>query len=221
MAVITEPINHEIFQQLKGVVDFYYWKKLLCARAYPKVVNQPGTPAQRITWIGFKQSLSYFELLTQEDKKAYRKLAGGSHFTWRDLYTKVFLKGYWKLKGVPPVLFNTNVRNDKGKLKICSRPTEATALRVCYSHVAEGSAVMPWRWVPTIEGDPPPNCSLKMKLLEHWDHEYETGVFPEGQQSCEYCASDIQTGLVYVTIKVIGGEYGSVLFRTGTWRLAF
>lgn len=221
MAVVTEPINHEIFQQLKGVVDFYYWKKLLCARAYPRKVIQPGTPEQKTTWLAFKQSLSFFELLTQEDKSAYKRLAGGSHFTWRDLYTKIFLHGYWQNQTVPPILFNSNVRNDKGKLKVCLRPSEATALRVCFSHVDKNSDVVPWRWVPAIEGDPPPNCSLKMKLLEHYDHEYETGVFPEGQQSCEYCATDVAPGVVYVTIKVIGGEHECVLFRTGSWRLAF
>lgn len=221
MAVITRPLNEEIFQQLKGVVDFYYWKSLLCARAYPKSIQQPGTPAQRTTWNAFNDARLFFKLLTQSDKKAYKYLAGGSHFTWRDLFMKVFLKGWWIEKRAPPMLYGLKVRNDKGKLKICATPTRTTSLRVCYQHGEPNAKGEPWRWVLSLPTPAPPNCSLRMNLLEHWEKQVETAVFPQFSESCEDVISDVPPGELYVTVKVIGGEHGSVLFRSGAWRLAF
>ena len=54
MATVTQPLDRNVVATFRGVVDFYYWKGLACARAWPRPAKQPGTPAQRATWTALK-----------------------------------------------------------------------------------------------------------------------------------------------------------------------
>jgi len=46
MAVLTAPFNAAQVQGLRGVVDFYYWRGIPVARAWPRKPNQPNSAAQ-------------------------------------------------------------------------------------------------------------------------------------------------------------------------------
>lgn len=56
---LSTPISGTLAQVFRGVVDFYYWKGIPVARAWPRKPKQPGTVAQKTTWTNLGLMLSW------------------------------------------------------------------------------------------------------------------------------------------------------------------
>jgi hypothetical protein len=78
------------------ILDFYYWKGILCVRMYPRKVTQPGTPDQKKTWEALKYANEEYNALAQNERDAWGKIAEPSQMTGRDFFIKTILKGYAK-----------------------------------------------------------------------------------------------------------------------------
>lgn len=76
------------------MLDFYYWKGILCVRKYPKKARQPGTPAQKETWQGLRFANAEFNSLAQQERDAFKFLSSPSQMSGRDLYLKMILEEY-------------------------------------------------------------------------------------------------------------------------------
>ena len=59
--ILESPISLTMVNTFKGVVDFYVWKGLQVARAWPRKPKQPGTPAQQATWDAFRNMHSWIK----------------------------------------------------------------------------------------------------------------------------------------------------------------
>jgi len=46
---LSQPLSASLITQMKGIVDFYYWKDIPVARSWPRVAHQPNSPAQVAT----------------------------------------------------------------------------------------------------------------------------------------------------------------------------
>jgi len=51
-------------QKFRGVIDFYYWKGIPCARSWPNKPKHPRTPAQVATWSAFADMMTWKKTLT-------------------------------------------------------------------------------------------------------------------------------------------------------------
>ena len=97
MAKLEKP-DPMLIGKLGKDLDFYYYLGIPCVRIMPQRMRQPGTPAQVETWNAFRQSLSGYADLEQEDRQAFKRLAAGSHMSGRDFYQKWIMEG-WKKRG--------------------------------------------------------------------------------------------------------------------------
>jgi len=59
--ILDKPVNLEVVQTFRGVVDFYTWKGINVARAWPKKPNQPNTPSQIETRKAFSASITWIK----------------------------------------------------------------------------------------------------------------------------------------------------------------
>ncbi len=57
--ILESPINLAMINTFRGVVDFYYWKGVPIARAWPRPPKQPGTPAQLAAWAALRNMLKW------------------------------------------------------------------------------------------------------------------------------------------------------------------
>lgn len=57
--ILGSPINLDMVNTFRGVVDFYYWRGVPIARSWPRKPNQPGTPAQQVAWSAFRNMFAW------------------------------------------------------------------------------------------------------------------------------------------------------------------
>lgn len=220
MAIIDKPLSLELYKSLKGVVDFYYYKSLLCARSYPQHCRQPGTESQKKTWTALKESSKNRSLITKHDMEGYRTMAGGSHLTWYDLYKKIFIRGWHVDQKVPAILHDTKAAIDRdGRIQFCFRSTEPAEVRICRAQRVF-KAHHPWVWLWQSPDTTPPNCSRKVELREYWESVDIKRYRGKGSQTC-YDLGDAPTyGGTWITAFISGGVYAGNIWRTGSWWLA-
>lgn len=57
--ILESPITLAMVNTYRGVVDFYYWKGVPVARAWPRPPRQPGTPAQQKAWNAMRDMFTW------------------------------------------------------------------------------------------------------------------------------------------------------------------
>lgn len=93
MAVLEKLPGLAIINGLKGVIDFYVWKGIPCARAWPRSPSMPRSPGVKATWPAFAWASSNWNSLSSVVQDAYNWMAQGTNMTGRDLFTKSFING--------------------------------------------------------------------------------------------------------------------------------
>lgn len=219
MAKLEHPMAREEYQQLKGIIDFYYWKGILCARAYPKIVHQPGTEAQRKTWQAFSDKWTDLRKLSENDKNGYNRLATGSALSWIDVYTKAYLVGWHLRKRKPTLIYDVSLEVRAGMIRGCARSSEETVLTWVWSRYFLKQGVLPYSWAYEQEGASPPLCHERAKLYEHWEDSYDMQMSIADVEVCaDIC--NVVKGQVYFVSAIVKGVNGeSRIFRCGVWRL--
>jgi len=91
-----------LINQLRGVVDVYYWKGIPVARAWPKKPQQPGTPAQSATWQAFRDFRDWKRALPSGVVKRWREQPVPSNKTYQDLLKSMGLKLSYAHALTPP-----------------------------------------------------------------------------------------------------------------------
>lgn len=221
MAKLENPLAFERFKQLKGVVDFAYYKGVLYARMYPTNIRQPGTPAQTQCWTAMREAHKYKRLMSLHDQEGYRTLTGGSQLSWWDMFKKVFIRGWHVLQSVPPVLYDTQVSiAPPGKINFCFRCDQRVDVQIL-SSFSRSDQVRPWSWSWQSPDTTPPNCSQRVELVEYWSGVKEVRYDGGGVSLC-YDVGDTKTkGGVWITTVVRRQHDQKTLWRTGCWWLAF
>ena len=95
MAKLTAMPNQAIIDGFKGIIDFYLWMGIPCARKWP--VWRPREPhyAERLNQDDFARVNKAYSSLPLEFITAYRSLAQGTPFTAKDLLVRSFMRGLW------------------------------------------------------------------------------------------------------------------------------
>ncbi|GAI06144.1 unnamed protein product, partial [marine sediment metagenome] len=83
----------EVVSGFKGTIDYYVWKGIACARAWPRSPGRRRAPAVEAAWLAFSWAASNWNELSPEVRQAYEDLATGTYMTARDIFTKSFING--------------------------------------------------------------------------------------------------------------------------------
>lgn len=91
MAKISHMPALGVIQGLRGVLDFYYWKGIVCVRSWPRISYANRTPASLASAQLFGQISRGYALLPGNLKDLYAQNAQGSPRTGRDVYMSATL----------------------------------------------------------------------------------------------------------------------------------
>lgn len=85
MATLDKMPSQDVIGILAGIIDFYEWKGIPCARRWPRKPKMPRSPAvqQSAYWFGYFAT-QFSDTPTNIIDRA-TELSEGTAWTWRDL----------------------------------------------------------------------------------------------------------------------------------------
>ncbi len=98
------PAQH-IIDGFKGVIDFYYWRGIPCARKWPLWKPRTPTPPEKWNQDAFAYCNRLWGSLSLTVKTAFYKMAEGTTLTAKDWFVRVYMKG--AIDFMPPEFFAT------------------------------------------------------------------------------------------------------------------
>lgn len=99
MAIIKEMIGLKVISGFKGVIDFYYYMGIPCARRWPRSPGHKRAPLVEAQWSAFSYATKTWHLLPPYVQEAYILTAHGTDFSGYELFIKSFITGdYVKLE---------------------------------------------------------------------------------------------------------------------------
>ncbi len=85
--------QQSIIDSLKGKLDFYYWKGIVCVRSWPHWPDREPTPAEAANQQTFKYLNQLYHTLPEDIKQAYITQAAGTSLTGKDLFVSLYYRG--------------------------------------------------------------------------------------------------------------------------------
>lgn len=96
MAKITAMPNQAIIDGFKGTIDFYLYMGIPCARKWPVWRPREPHPDERVNQDDFTRINQAASSLPLEFITAYKAMAQGTPFTWKDFMVRSFMRGLWR-----------------------------------------------------------------------------------------------------------------------------
>lgn len=93
MAIIKEMVGEKIISGFKGVIDYYYYMGLACARRWPKSPGHIRSPAVMAQWPAWSYAAKTWHLLPLHVQEAYKLTAHSTDITGFELFMKAFTTG--------------------------------------------------------------------------------------------------------------------------------
>jgi len=93
MAVLQQLPEQEIIDGFKGVIDFYLWNGIPCARKWPTYRPRIPSPQEQASRDAFAYANSQWTLLSPEVKAQWNQMAGGTGLTGKDLSVRAYMQG--------------------------------------------------------------------------------------------------------------------------------
>jgi len=93
MAVLTQMPQQHIIDGFKGVVDFYEYKGIPCARKWPVWHPRQPSDTERAAQEAFAYINRIASQLPEYIKDQYHRMAVGTPWTWKDLLVKAYIHG--------------------------------------------------------------------------------------------------------------------------------
>lgn len=93
MATLARLPSREIIDGFKGVIDFYLWKGLPCARKWPFWRPRDPTAPEKAAQDAFGYCNAMASTLPPYVIEQYRKMAASSQCSWKDIYVRGYLYG--------------------------------------------------------------------------------------------------------------------------------
>ena len=113
--ILESPISLEVISTFRGVVDFYKWKGLNVARAWPRRPNQPNSPAQLFWREGVRQMAPWIKSNPLSWHRGWLKMPYLPGRTNEDMKRKYFLRMY--------------------RRGIVTRPPDVVSATHCYNYI--------------------------------------------------------------------------------------
>lgn len=105
----VKSFNAEIIDKLSGIVDFYYWKGIPVARAWPKETKLLPSAAMLASQLAFKQSRLDLRQVSGKTRAAWADVSFGINQAWVDYYTMVYMRIWKEERRYPPVLTDFSI----------------------------------------------------------------------------------------------------------------
>jgi hypothetical protein len=102
----VKSFSDEMVKSLSGIIDFYYWKGIPCARQWPRKTNLPPSAAVLGSRLAFKKSREDLRLLSGATRAAWAACCAGKRQPWLDYYTSIYMRLWKNYKKFPPVVGN-------------------------------------------------------------------------------------------------------------------
>ena len=96
MATLDKMPSQDIIDGFKGAIDFYVWKGISCARAWPKAPGVARSPGVRAQWPIFSYASHEWSNLSPTVQDAYKLLATDSGLSGRDMFTRAYITGLYR-----------------------------------------------------------------------------------------------------------------------------
>lgn len=93
MAKLNAMPAQSIVDSLAGIVDFYLWRGIPCARKWPRCTSIPRTTGEQLAAAEFAYVNKQASSVPLNLQAQYSELAAASSLTWKDWLTRLFLSG--------------------------------------------------------------------------------------------------------------------------------
>ncbi|GAI65845.1 unnamed protein product [marine sediment metagenome] len=95
MAKIKKLPGAAVISGFKGVIDYYVWKGIACARKWPRSPGHKRAPAVEARWPVFATASRLWNDLSPEIQDAYYRMSAGTRWSGRDIFIKGYLNAAW------------------------------------------------------------------------------------------------------------------------------
>ena len=96
MAIIKHMLGEKVISGFRGVIDFYYYMGIPCARRWPRSPGKKRTPASMAWWAPFAYASSEWNNLSEEVRRTYEELASDTGLSARDMFTRAYMTGLFR-----------------------------------------------------------------------------------------------------------------------------
>lgn len=93
MARLERMPQQSIIDDLKGTIDYYYYKGIPVARKWPHWPKRTPTPEEKANQEAFAYINSTVKDIPAYIRRQYQAMASSSILTWKDLYIRAYLNG--------------------------------------------------------------------------------------------------------------------------------
>jgi len=93
MAIIKAMVAQKVIDGFKGVIDFYFYMGVPCARAWPKKPSQIRNANVRAQWPVFTTAAKLWREISPELRQAYEQMTVGTNLTAKDMFFRGYISG--------------------------------------------------------------------------------------------------------------------------------
>jgi len=93
MALIKEMVGKKVIDGFKGVIDYYYYMGVPCARAWPKSPGKLRSQNVMSQWPIFTSAAKLWRDISPEIRQAYFQMAVGTNLTAKDIFFRGYISG--------------------------------------------------------------------------------------------------------------------------------
>ena len=93
MAIIKEMVGKKVIDGFRGVIDYYYYMGVPCARKWPRSQGKSQTPASIAQWPIFSNAAKLWKELSPEVRQAYEDMAVTTNLTGKDMFFRGYISG--------------------------------------------------------------------------------------------------------------------------------
>ena len=95
MAILAKLPSEAIISGFKGVIDYYLWMGIPCARKWPNKPQGARSPAVVAAQIPFTDAVAAYQLTSQSVRDAYKLASSGTGYSGYELFIQGYIKGIY------------------------------------------------------------------------------------------------------------------------------
>jgi len=107
MAILKHMVAQKVISGLRGVIDYYYYMGIPCARSWPSKPAVDRNPNVRAQWPIFSNAAKLWSQVSPVVRQACEEMAVGTNLTDKDIFTRGYISGTLKFYQPPDELEET------------------------------------------------------------------------------------------------------------------
>lgn len=93
MAIIKAMVGQKVIDGFRGVIDFYFYMGIPCARSWPKSPGKRRSPSVTAQWPVFQNAARLWRELSPGVRKTYEDMAVTTNLTAKDIFFRGYISG--------------------------------------------------------------------------------------------------------------------------------